>query len=114
MSTHHRILLPSVWEHRAATELVGFIRDIPDEPAIARRLHGRAALNITSGDWAVSLDPTAEQLRAMAAVLSTLAADLDEATAPTPVPTPSSRHEPPRAVWPDGLTHLHGLHEVLS
>lgn len=113
MSTHHKIHLASPWKHDHALQVTAYA---PTEPhsdiEIASRTSGRAVLSLTCGPFDLNLRPTAADLRALARALQTVAADLDEATAPQlhhlGLP-PSRRHEAPRAVYPAGLTHLQGV-----
>lgn len=77
MSTHHRIDLPSPWEHHEATD-VSLWLDAPSEDAdIRRRMQGRGTLNFSCGPFDLYLRPTAPELRAMAAAFATLADQID-------------------------------------
>lgn len=113
MSTHHHIDLASPWKHDPVTRVTAYAAtDLNDNAEIARRMRGRAVVSIAAGPFDLSLRPTAAELRALAKALLSVAADLDEATAPQlqPLaPPPSRRHEAPRAVYPAGLTHLQGV-----
>ena len=110
MSTHHKIQLTSPWKHQPTLDLTVYAPSEPNNDIeIAGRTSGRAVLSLTCGPFDLNLRPTAADLRALARALQTVAADLDEATAPNlqllPLP-PSRRHEAQRAIWPAGLTHL--------
>lgn len=110
MSIHHRLQLASPWKHDPTLDVTVYA---PAEPnsciEIASRMHGRAILSLTCGPFDLNCRPTAADLRALARAMQTVAADLDEATAPNlqpqPLP-PSRRHEAQRAIWPAGLIHL--------
>ena len=110
MPTHHHIELVSPWEHEPVTQVTVFApTDLNVDAEIASRMRGRAVLRLTCGPFDLDLRPTAADLRALARALQTVAADIDEATAPAlqPLPLPPSRrHEAQRAVWPAGLIHL--------
>jgi hypothetical protein len=113
VSTHHHIELASPWKHDSVTKVTAYApTEANDNPDIASRTSGRAVLSLRCGPFDLSLRPTAAELRALAKALTSVAADLDEATAPTLhhlAAPPSRRHEAPRAVWPAGLTHLPGV-----
>lgn len=71
---HHSLELSTPWSHHAATEVSGFAPDRTDDlPA----LRGRAVLGFDHGPLSVRLNPTAADLRALAALCHALAADLD-------------------------------------
>jgi hypothetical protein len=112
VSIHHHVELASPWKHDPVTKVTAYApAEANDNPDIASHMLGRAVVNVAAGPFDLSLRPTAADLRALAKALLTVAADLDEATAPLlqskpqPLP-PSRRHEAPRAVWPAGLAHL--------
>lgn len=118
MSTHHHLALASPWKHDPVTKVTAYApAEANDNPDIASRMRGRAVVSISAGPFDLSLRPTAAELRALAKALTSVAADLDEATAPQlqskPLPLPPSRrHEAQRAVYPAGLTHLaHLIHQ---
>lgn len=74
---HHTLVLPSPWDHQAPVELRGFVPEpSPEHPHLA----GCTSLTVDGGAFALSLRPSAPQLRAMAALLLALASDVDGVT----------------------------------
>ncbi|MCI1193516.1 hypothetical protein MOJ79_16920 [Calidifontimicrobium sp. SYSU G02091] len=66
---HHTLRISSPWEHQQAVEVDGFVPQATSHP----ELHARAALTLRAGAFELLLRPTAEELRAVAQLATTLA-----------------------------------------
>ena len=80
MSKHHNLELSSPWDHHEPADVRAWFAQSNDDPEIARRMYGRAVLNIGSGPFDLHLRPTAPELRALAAMLCAVADELDGCT----------------------------------
>jgi hypothetical protein len=69
---HHELHLRAVWKHEAGTEVRAFIPADRIDPEL-EHLNGRAVVNLCAGGFALHLQPTVPELRALATLFTVLA-----------------------------------------
>jgi hypothetical protein len=69
---HHELRLPAAWEHEAGTEVRAFVPQPRTDPE-TEHLNGRAVVNLCAGGFALHLQPTVPELRALATLFTVLA-----------------------------------------
>lgn len=77
---HLRVELSEPWDHRGpGVEAVGYVPLSRGSTEVAKVLANRAVLSLTGSAFALSLNPTALELRNLAHLCTTLADELDMA-----------------------------------
>lgn len=78
MSRHLDVFLPGPWSHQPGVKVSGWVQQNCEHT----ELTGTSALVLECGAFSLSLRPTAEQLRRLAALCTELADQIEHSEAP--------------------------------